>query len=90
LCDALSEIQAVKTSVKTHNTGTENIQAIDDVMYNIQNSISALGPAESCTVGGVLSTPITSIQIHYQNAFTKLRDILFVLDSYKKSNFCSH
>lgn len=86
LCGVLSHVKIVQratesTAIKTRQTG-----ALDDVIINIQKSLSILtGSSGVCSENNI---PLTDGQDGLKMANEKIDNILFELFSYKKSQFC--
>lgn len=86
LCGVLSDVKTVQRATESTGIKTRQTGALDDVIINIQKSLSALtGSSGVCSENNI---PLTDGQNGLKMANKKIDNILFELFSYKKSQFC--
>lgn len=86
LCGVLSDVKTVQRATESTGIKTRQTGALDDVIINIQKSLSALtGSSGVCSENNI---PLTDGQDGLKMANKKIDIILFELFSYKKSQFC--
>lgn len=86
LCGVLSNVNTVQRATESTGIKTRQTGALDDVIINIQKSLSALtGSSGVCSENNI---PLTDGQDGLKMANKKIDNILFELFSYKKSQFC--
>lgn len=86
LCGVLSDVKTVQRATESTGIKTRQTGALDDVIINIQKSLSALtGSSGVCSENNI---PLTDGQDGLKMANKKIDNILFELFSYKKSQFC--
>lgn len=86
LCGVLSDVKTIQRATESTGIKTRQTGALDDVIINIQKSLSALtGSSGVCSENNI---PLTDGQDGLKMANKKIDNILFELFSYKKSQFC--